>query len=88
MRASRYAAPLIVAAVAAAYFALFVHYGILLEDERAWLVLPGDAVVVEDLGALELSLVGKTRGLLASICLEIRGFRRHLGKRVAVRSDA
>ena len=33
MRASRYAAPLIVAAVAAAYFALFVHYGILLEDE-------------------------------------------------------
>ena len=33
MRASRYAAPLIVASVAAAYFALFVRYGILLEDE-------------------------------------------------------
>ena len=46
----------------------------LLEDERPRLVLPGHAVVVEQLGALEFRVVRKTRISLPAICLEIRHF--------------
>ena len=47
-----------------------------LEHERARLVLPRDAVVVEHLRALQLDLVGKLRRLAAAICLEIRDLQR------------
>src|SRR4029079_16968073 len=48
-----------------------------LELERPRLVQPGNAVVVEDLGALELGLVLEDGRLGAAICLENRGLRRH-----------
>ena len=47
---------------------------VLFEDERSRLVLPGHAVVVQHLGALELGLVREPRWLCAAICLEIRDF--------------
>ena len=48
-----------------------------LEDERLRLVVPGDAVVVEDLRALHLDTVGEPRGLAPTICLENGIFHPH-----------
>ena len=50
---------------------------VLLEHERAGLVRPGDAVVVEDLRALELGVVSEMGLTLSEICLEIVDFRGH-----------
>ncbi len=50
-------------------------FGVLLEHERAWLVLPGDPVPVEDLGTLALGVVDESRRLGAAICLERSAFR-------------
>ena len=59
-----------------------------LEHERRGSYVPGHAVEVEDLGALELGLVGEARRLCSAICLEIRRFQRHLRSRVPAASDA
>jgi hypothetical protein len=42
------------------------------------LIGPGDAVVVQELGALELDVVREARFAGALICLEIVDFSRHL----------
>src|SRR5690242_5560442 len=60
---------------------------ILLEDEGPRLVLPRDAVVVEDLRALELRLTREARWLRAAIGLENRGIEPHLSAKVPTGSD-
>ena len=48
---------------------------VLLEHERSRLVLPRDAVVIEDPGALDLDVVDEPRRLVAAKCLEIGCFQ-------------
>ena len=56
--------------------------------ERARLVFPGNAVVVEDPRALELRLIGESRRSAATIRLEIQRFRGHPFAKVATSPDA
>ena len=49
-----------------------------LENEGVRLVVPRDAVVVEDLCALNLDTVREPRGCVATICLENGVFHPHL----------
>jgi hypothetical protein len=48
------------------------------QDEGVRLVIPGDAVVVEDLRALELDAIREARRLRSAICLENGTFDPHL----------
>ncbi len=52
-----------------------------LENEGVGLVVPRNAVVVEDLGALDLDTVGEPRGFIATICLENGSSHPHLRQR-------
>jgi 3',5'-cyclic-AMP phosphodiesterase len=52
-----------------------------LENERVGLIVPRDAVVIEDLCALNLDTVGEPRGLGSTICLENGAFVPHLHQR-------
>src|SRR5829696_2710260 len=61
--------------------------GALLEHEGVWLVHPRNLVVVEELRAFELDLVGEARLPLSTICLEIGNFFDHPPLRVATASD-
>src|SRR6266481_6394697 len=60
---------------------------VLLEDEGPRLVLPRDAVIVEDLRALELRLAREARRLGPTIGLENRGIEPHLFVKVPTGSD-